>query len=531
MFDTAFATLFKAVDRIRLQLESAAPELRMYLAEELLELRQLGDQYMDHWLALDEQILELLETYDIQPVEDSLTLTFSAEDNLGLGSTNPLPAWLGTDRAAAPDVSFAAQAAPDVDASDDDVLWHLQPPGEAADWGDFAFLDLHRVNAAFRRGMGYFDLLLFKEAAASLSEVVQSVKNPVAQIYLAAALAAQGEADEALRHLDSVRAHSSDPLFWCAANEVEAQLRVQRGELDAAIHCLEDSCERMPDYQDVWYNLGICLSKKSAWQAAAAALEQAWRLDPDDIDAATLLGFCQLQEGDVDEAARTCQALLRRYPRHPRVRFLQSRVFLAQGRPSRAVQLCRQLVDLYPEMDGPWDLLTWTLLHQGQPEEAIPVLKKRLSLMPGSHSAMLQLGVAHLLCASYERAEQAFLQCLPKSENKSLLWIALGRVSAAQRDAAKAHRRFLRALRDPRKEVKQLSLYYMGVTLYEANRLQEAQKYLRAALVLGPPNSAVLIALGRIADRMGRHVEANQLFTRAANVSRADRVGTLLQWT
>lgn len=505
MFDTAFATLFRAVDRIRMQLESADAGLRQYLAEELQELRQLGDHYMEHWLLLDEQIVELTETFDLALGDDAQT--FELDDSGATPSFEAIP-WLTLE--------LQTGDAPESDLSGPNGPWHAPgPQGMPPQWKDFAFADLHSVSAAFRKGMGYFDLLLFRQAAESLAEVVRTAPNPVAQIYLAAAWTAQGRTDEARAQLDAVRATSTDTLFLCAANEVEAQLQVREGQIDAAIDCLRDSSRRMPEYQDVWYNLGVCYARKLDWQQAEMALTRALALDRDDRDAAILLGQCQFQRGDLDAAESTVLRAIEASPRHPQLLLLHSRLLHARGATARAVRLCRQLIDGWPDLSDAWHLLTWMLLCDGETRQAITVIKKRLSVSPNDSNALLQLGIACLLAEEFDQAEAALLQSLPKSADKSLVWIALGRISAARHDAAQAQKRFLRALRDRRKPVKRLALYYYGMALYESGRLQEAQKHLHAAHILGAPNPAIFIALGRVADRMGRPAEADRLFNRA----------------
>ncbi|MBX5437247.1 MAG: hypothetical protein IRZ33_08520, partial [Alicyclobacillaceae bacterium] len=109
MFDAGFAMLFRAVDRIRTQLETADAEFRQVLAEELVCLQRLNDQYIDHWLALDEQIQELMDTYALAPDGES----HSPAGSLSLGSA-PSTVYA---HAVAP-VSAAAAAGPAASAAD-----------------------------------------------------------------------------------------------------------------------------------------------------------------------------------------------------------------------------------------------------------------------------------------------------------------------------------------------------------------------------------------------------------------------------
>ncbi len=520
MFDQAFATLFRAVDRVRVQLETADAELRELLAEELHELRHLGNAYVDHWLALDEQIVELMDSYDLLTMSESVSPDHDASElhgwpdseSLGFGAQLPLDVTTEiSGRGSAPRPGNAIPIA-SAHGSKQTLQGTESGPVPELDW---VFLSSEPITAAFRKGMGYFDLLLFDEAATALRQVVQAAPNPVSRIYLAASLSANQFSEEALVQLTMARESTDDERILCAANEVEAHLRFGVGDVAGAIACLEDSALRMPEYQDVWYNLGVCLATQGAFSEASYVLAQAVALDPDDVDAICLLAEVQLRDENAEAARQMCEQATSRVGRHPRVLEALCRIYFHLREESRCLALCRQLVDAYPHLSTPWRLAAWTLVRRESPDQALALLKKRLATAPDDAQSLLQLGVVYLLRQDYDRAESVILRSLPKSADKAMVWIILGRVSAANRLHAKAHRRYLRALRDPRRSVKRLALYYAGLSLADAGRLREAEKYLQAALVLGTANPAILIALGRTVDRLGRHSEADKLFSRA----------------
>lgn len=516
MFDQAFATLFRAVDRVRVQLQTADAELRDLLAEELQQLRHLGNEYMDHWLALDEQIIELMDSYDLLPVTEPVTSDhgFSPIEFDDAGVSNP-------DRSADVSVELKLvgrvplpEASTQGDMTEKAAHGIVEPSDTLSD-ADLAFLSSEPITATFRKAMGYFDLLLFDEAATALSQVVQAAPNPVARIYLAAALSAKQKTHEALVELSAVRETSNDDRILCAANEVEAHLRFVRGDVEGAIACLEDSAIRIPEYQDVWYNLGVCLTRQGAFADATYVLAQAVSLDPHDVDAVCLLAESQLHEDAAESAKRICEQAIVRCGRHPRLLEVLCRAYFQLRDDARCLSVCRQVADSYPHLATPWRLAAWTLVRQGEHGQALALLKKRLATAPDDAQSLLQLGVVHLLTADFDRAESVVLRSLPNSADKGVVWIILARISAATGHYTKAHRRYLRALRDSRGSVKRLALYYAGLSLARAGRLLDAEKYLKAALVLGPANPAVLIALGRTVERLGRHAEADKLFSRA----------------
>ena len=494
MFDAAFAALFRAVERISRQLQDADLELRGYLAVELSELQHLGDQYMDHWLVLDEQIQELMDTFELQPHMEEAWQT--------------------------PTFTQTAMAQPTFDSSPLPGPTPAPPALEAGEeaWAQLAFATLHQQSAAFRRGMGYFDLLLFNKAEKELAQVVDSassVFHPVAHIYLAAALAGQDKAEQALPLLQTVRAQTSDELLHCAADEVEALICFTQHRYEDAARCLMNSTDRVSDYGDVWYNLGVCCLHLNELERAEDAFMKARAAEPDDWEAAALLGWVQVRRNDWQGAAATCRQGRAQRPEHPGFWMLQARLLTAAGDHSDAVAMCRKIVQLYPQWRDAWSTWVWNLLALGKAAEAVGVLKKQLAVNPNDPIALFQLGVVHLLDGRPEEAERQMLAALPGVPDKSLVWIALGRASCRRQAYAQAQKRFARALRDDRKAVKRLALYYQGLAYLERAQYQEAQKYLHAASLCGDANAAILLAMARAAHALGRHDEAQRLFGRA----------------
>ncbi|MCL6637307.1 MAG: tetratricopeptide repeat protein [Alicyclobacillus sp.] len=511
MFDTAFAMLFRAVDRIRRQLETADAELRPYLGEELRCLQQLGEQVIDRWMALDEQITELLHSYHLDQPD----------------SAQP-PLQLAAHPAAMP-VS-GLEAAPD---SRTAQIWEGKAPtatvplpappltssgSSSVPWTDLAFDFSHPVAVAFRRGLGYFDLHLFSDAAQALEQVMAAAEAPLARLYLAACYAADGRPSDALAVLQPLQAIAGDPLLTCAVKEVEAHACLQLGRTDAAVRALTQITTTLPKYPDAWFNLGLCCAKQGAYDTAETYVARAWALDPRDDEAASVLVTLQLWRGDPQTAAETCRAALQRWPRHRRLLLLHAHVLRALGHLEQSRTVCRQVTRLYPHDAEAWSLWAWLALQADRPHEAVAALKKRLALVRQDDAALVQLGIAMLFCGDHARAERVLTHCLAHYPNKSLIWIALGKISFDRGHREQAHVRFLRASKDARRPVRRLALYYYGLALLDAGEAAAAERYLKAAAAAGPPNQAILTALARTAERLGRPLEAEKLYRRARDL-------------
>ncbi|MCL6515526.1 tetratricopeptide repeat protein [Alicyclobacillus sp.] len=502
MFDAGFALLFRAVDRIRKQLETADADLRRYLAEELSCLRQLGEQYIDHWMTLEEQIADLIHTYDLDDEQESAVAESPAMHVQGGQTTAPGPSRTAHGHALPPSTGPAVR----IPAGQG----HPSHPQTAPVWAQLGFSESPQVSVSFRKGLGYFDLAMFQDAADMLEQAVADEDQPMARLYLAAAYAAQGRGDDAMAQLDGLRKYVTDPLVACAVLEIEAQVHLMSGRTELALQALSRVTAILPKYPDAWFNLSLCYAQLDDLDAAERCAAIAARMDPRDAEAWYVLAAIQFVRRRYDAAEETCREALARHPRHADLMLLAAHLHRVRGDWDACAKACRNILRTHPAEGAAWSLLAWVRLLQGRLEEAAAILKRRIALCRDDASAMVQLGVVLMLAGDPERAEKVLTHCLAKHPNKTLVWIALGKVSLDCGDHRKAHTRFLRAAKDARPAVRRLALYWYGRAMLDAGCPKEAEKYLKAAHAWGAPNAAILSALAEAAQALGRPLEAEK---------------------
>lgn len=510
VFYAAFTQLFRAVDRVRMQLETADPELRPFLAQELRGLRELSEQYMDYWMELEEQILELMETYQLQhdspvasvatpnPDTDDLSPVAKSASRIEYGFETGMP---NSDEVFQLSVDSLDMDAPDYDIAKAVFSW----PDEAT--------------AKFRRGLAYYDLFMFEPARVALEEVLTQVDSMIVHLYLAAVLAVKGQSAKARVHLQTVFERSNEEAVITAGLEVEAQLLLQDGDIQKACRTYQAITERMPEYLDAWFNLGLCQAKLGNYKKAEEAFTRVMRDEPRDIEACLLLSSVQQYSRSLETAYQTCRFALDLSPGHPGLRLQQSRLLYQMGHIERSLEVALRLADedLHDQRILAWSV--WLLLQTRQSQTAIARLKRFLSLHPNDPAVLLQLGVAYLLCEDTKSAEPVLWAALPSSRDKSMLWLALGKVSASKGAYLEAQKRFLRAVRDTRTPVRRLALYQYALSLQGMERFEEAERYLHAAFVAGPPSAVILSALADNALQLGRTEEAKKRRTQARNLA------------
>ncbi|GMA48721.1 hypothetical protein GCM10025857_00780 [Alicyclobacillus contaminans] len=453
MFEQGFATLFRAVDRIQAQMETADPGLRRYLLEELLCIQQLGERCIDGWMTLDEKIAELVEMYgsDVPKAEES---EWSAD-------FKPLEAHQSTSP------------------SRTDATLSAAPNAEKDDWMEAAFDLSNPVTLAFRKGLAYYDLYMYSNAADSLEQAVAREDNPLVRLYLAASYTAAERYPEALEQIERVRNRTAEPLFLAGADELEALAWLKLGDPARAVACLRRVADCLPKYPDVWFNLGVAHILHQKLDEALDALNRAVQMNPNDIESLRLLGYVHLRREDHEAALFVCQQALEGQPLNPSLLELLAVIQRAAGQWSACIRTCRKLLDVNPTSGPAHTLLAWVYMRMGDLPRAATVLKRRITLGKDCPDALLQLGLVHLMQGDVERAEAELARSLAHVHHRSLAWMGLGRCSALQGRMNQARTRYLRAMRETRKPLRRLAMYSYARLLMELGQYEQAESYLK----------------------------------------------------
>jgi tetratricopeptide (TPR) repeat protein len=490
VFKEGFAAVYRAVDRIQQQLGHADDKMKQSLGDELIGLLVLGEEVIDDWLQLEQSIRELVDTHNLWVYASKpVAKIFTAKKHEAVDKPK-MP--LGDSI-----VTTAETSLP---------LTLIEPDFEWAVFGHDGQLDVH-----FRKGLAYYDLFMFNRAIDALEQTLKVEESAVARLYLAAAYVQEKHFQKAQVHLSVAKQFNHDPVFTCGVLEVETQLALRKGDVHHATRTLRQILEYLPELEDAWYNLAICLVITGQLQDAHHAAREVIRLNPTDPEGVCLYGQIQLRQGDVMGSLDTCAYGLNLHPRHRDLLLLSAVIAQTRGDFDACIGSCRSLLKEDPSYEPALTLLVHALLQNGRGQEAMTALKRDLSLHPGHSETLLQFGVITLLLGDVDRAERVLSHCLALHRDKSLIWLSLGKVSALRGDFKQANLRFLRAMKGSRTSIRRLALYLYGQLLDDNGRHVEANKYLRAASVLGSESIAILNALAANSETLGDVAAAEQL--------------------
>ncbi len=140
----------------------------------------------------------------------------------------------------------------------------------------------------------------------------------------------------------------------------------------------------------------------------------------------------------------------------------------------------------------------WSLISSGEYAAAEAALTKALELSPGEPQAESLLGWAMMLNEKYDDALHAFQKVLMREPANALARVNMGYVCLRKGLLTEAVEHLSRAIRlNNDRRATMYANFYLGLVYIERKMLEDAQTFLRKAIVLGPSLLEAHYELGR----------------------------------
>ena len=184
-----------------------------------------------------------------------------------------------------------------------------------------------------------------------------------------------------------------NPRAWMAHLNL-GWLRLQRGELDAAIRDTETALRLEPNLPQGQNNLGSALRALGRFDEAERAYREALRLAPADLDSRYNLGLVLIDLNRPGEAVEHIAAFLARYPEDAAAHAQLADAKQSVGELVDAVIAYRESLRLNPNDARVHVNLGSALGRQGRLKEAIAEFTEALRLEPNNERALRNLELA-----------------------------------------------------------------------------------------------------------------------------------------
>ncbi|HOL16355.1 MAG TPA: tetratricopeptide repeat protein [Bacillota bacterium] len=315
MFAT-FTAIFEALNAIENELAADTTESqREKLIETLLSLRKTMDKCVQYWLKFEERVNEIQERYSIT-LPDTLPPGFLDEVNLDEDELAEAKAGSTKDKQAP--------------AEGDD--------GEAEDIPDQFTRPVSEITVnSFRRGLGFWELAMLKEAVAEFKKVVEEEPDlTMGHFCLGLSSAQLGKVEEAFKELKLVLALDQNKQMRALALNTLGIIQTEKEQYQQARLFFEKAIEADPQLSEAWFNLAATSYNMQDYEAAVQYFEKARELTPEDWEIELHLGRARGYLGQYEEAAETLERAYRLNPREPLITFELGLIFRLLGKTARA---------------------------------------------------------------------------------------------------------------------------------------------------------------------------------------------------
>ncbi len=202
-------------------------------------------------------------------------------------------------------------------------------------------------------GVSYYQVGQYDLAIAPLERSLSIEPDAyLAHLYLALALSALGENQDALIHLRLAEGLPKDRFPpWSLFAQAYSNLK----QWDRAIEYDRKEIEIEPRNAVLYTGLGEALQANGQTQESIAAFRQAIQLEPGFLDASINLAITLAEEGDMDEATGTLVSALQSHPNGPHAEaawFNLGNIYAHKGDWNAAATAYQHALDLNPDSNA-----------------------------------------------------------------------------------------------------------------------------------------------------------------------------------
>lgn len=307
MFAT-FTAIFEALDSIEEELGAVTTaEKRETLVQTLLSLRITMDQCVQYWLKFEERINDIEKRYDLTLPD---TLPSGLLEELEGGSPE------------------ASEALPSPKTSP--VLTPVEEQPQELPMSEITV-------KAFRRGLGFWELAMLKEAVGEFKKVVEDDPDLVAgHVCLGLSSAQLGKVEEAFRELKLVLALDRNKIIRALALNTLGIILAQKEDYHQAEHYFKRATAEDPELAEAWFNLGATRYNLRLYEEAVEAFQKAAALSGDDWEIELYLGRAQSYLGRHREAAKALRKSFQINSSEPLIAFELGCIYRLMGQDKQA---------------------------------------------------------------------------------------------------------------------------------------------------------------------------------------------------
>ncbi|RXT13947.1 tetratricopeptide repeat protein [Ammoniphilus sp. CFH 90114] len=365
---------------------------------------------------------------------------------------------------------------------------------------------------AFRKGQGYYNLLMYGQAAEHFREVLdEDPELDVARLYLGFSHMMNGEWEEAENQLRFVSRTTENRLLKATALNAYGSLLAGFGNSELALFQFEGAIEAYPKLRDPYFNKALVMMNLEQYQDALPIWKMLANEFKDDWEIYLQLSKCYQEEGMTDEAEQTLTEIIQ-ISQDPDLLWQAGQSFENLRQFGNATVCYRLILERDPENAAAWHGLGWNMWHAEGLPVGINYIKKAMSLSPTNPDYQFSYGWIMHHIQDYEEAQKVFKQILEQEGRYPLAIAGLVHVHMARQEWNEAETYAYQLISDMHAPTRGLGLLQLGKVSLTRGDYATAQKHLEQSIQESPnmPDSYLWLGLSRY--MMGEKDEALRIW-------------------
>lgn len=225
----------------------------------------------------------------------------------------------------------------------------------------------------------------------------------------AIALFQQGDFPQAKELLDGYAQNNQmDAESYSLLGKINAQL----GDLEAAVHCLQESVRLQPNSPQVHSMLGLGLSKLGRFSEAEACLNTALQFNPANVQVILELAIAEFSQQKLSEAEAHFKQVIAHEPASLKALMGLGRIYQLWNKPEIAINYFKNVLEINPDVADAHSYLGNIYLGQGQIDLAEEFYKKALTVDPMNVQVHMEMGQLYMTTNKIDKARESFQKAL-----------------------------------------------------------------------------------------------------------------------
>lgn len=479
-----FCSLMDRIEGIEKEwIESDTKARKEKLFNEVMELRRVSDEILDHWLLFEERMSQMQKR--VQNTDGQVDLEREIDQEVNEISDEVAEKILAEIKKQADNQKSAST-----------MVSFLS--GDAA--------------RSFRKGQGYYQLFMYPQAAKHFQEVVQLDPDlDIARMFLGFSEMMSGHWEEAERHFQLVGKTGDHGIIRATALNAQGCLLAGQQHWAQALACFDRAILTYPRLKDPIFNKALVYMNQGQIEEAKPLWLEYLKHCKDDWEALLQLAQCYIQEGNEEEAAITLKELTEAAD-DPDILWEAGKMFENLRQFGNAALVFRLLVSMDPELSAGWHGLGWNLWHAEGLPASLDYIKKAISMSPNHPDYQFSLGWILYQLQEYDEAEEVFKGILQQEGFYPLALAGLAHVYMDNEKWEETEECCSHLTSQEHKPTQALGYFQLGRMELKKGNHSIAKQYFQQAIQESPELKEGYLWLGLTHYLLGERKEAQQMW-------------------